>query len=335
MNDKKKKYKHIQAEGFKYDYYQDDDHIFDYMPIWELNNKLIFSDPAIIITQDVADDPNKPEKKPKSGEDTRVTWLVDELLLSSFGASSALRLITDHLIVLFLPILFWHFSLHIPLVLYIVNYCEILFADEEQEADMLKFRKDDWIYEGELDLRDYHMYNAMYDFTRFDLRGNTIIGYGEPWGVQPTEYSASMDYWFDTNKDTIMLIQEISGLLVDMEEVFDDANSEMSTLYSPDQERYSKNTDELAENLSWNKACSKVSFKGQDINYSYYNFYDLIYHIEKDSYNKKGKALNKKIVDVITDRFKWNLKSILYTDGVRDYDYLLILRFLKTTVLWT
>lgn len=322
MAGKRTKYSHINVSGFHYDLYQRDDNIFDYMPIWELNNNLVIEDPSSTLVKDKT-------KKSESSPDTKIVWLSDELVLSFYGASSKIRIVTDHIIVLIVPIICWFYSWHIPLLLYSLIFTELIFGDEEQESDMITWRKEDWMYETNQDLYNYHFYEQFFKTSEFDLKGNTILGYGEKWGVMPSRYSANIDYWFDINMETIMLIQETCPEILNLEEVLDDANSELGTLYSPNQQRYSDNNNKLELMIKSRTVSENVSYKEQDLKYSLYNFYDMIYHMEKNTYRRKGKASNIKIINVLTDRFKINLNSILYTDGVRDFEWSTYFCFLE------
>jgi hypothetical protein len=65
MAGKRTKYSHINVSGFHYDLYQRDDNIFDYMPIWELNNNLVIEDPSSTLVKDKT-------KKSESSPDTKI-----------------------------------------------------------------------------------------------------------------------------------------------------------------------------------------------------------------------------------------------------------------------
>lgn len=132
----------------------------------------------------------------------------------------------------------------------------------------------------------------------------------------PTSYSASIDYWFDTNMKTILLIQDMDyDTGYDMGEIFSDANSESKEFYSDKQKEYSDITDNIKAIYD-----SPIFNESEDIKYSFYNFNELILNTEKDTYCKIGEPLDKKFINVFNDRFRFKFIYIMCITGVRDFE---------------
>jgi hypothetical protein len=128
----KKNFKNIPNSGFDFTIYDDDRHVFDYIPTYELNNDLIMEDPYAVVIPEASDQ-----------FDDRNDLLIDELVLSAYGPNGKVKFVLDHVLVTTFAFILLFFSLHVLLLFYTMVFFELILADEEQEADLITFNPEE------------------------------------------------------------------------------------------------------------------------------------------------------------------------------------------------